>query len=179
MKAVCTVPHSFALIFLRLLGLLQNEVMTAYQFKAFRIINTLVWFLHPYSLTWLRRAATANITLRRTVQQRHNVHLHIVYIDGKKWWLWSGKKHAEECTKVRSSASLLLFIPFDVLFLLTLFAHLMKTQVLCCGWWACMLTRLIAHVRTHFIDQVYNTNRQKIYSFFFLGPKCLHLFVPN
>lgn len=36
-----------------------------------------------------------------------------------------GKKHAEECTKA-PPASLLLFILFDALFLVTLLANLMK-----------------------------------------------------
>lgn len=35
-------------------ALLENEMMTAYQIKVCQIINTLVWFLHPYFLDKIR-----------------------------------------------------------------------------------------------------------------------------
>lgn len=105
------------------------------------------------------------------MQQRHNVHLHIVYIDGKKWWLWRKKT----CWRMHQGPSCIFapLHPFWCSFPRDLVSEPNENTHRCFAtgsWHACWLYWLrmsACSLKIHFIKQIKN-----IFTFFLhLRPK--------
>lgn len=79
-----------AFFFFFLKALLQSEVMTAYRIKDRWIINTLVWFLHPYSLNMITAYCYRQHHIIASL--RGGADICIMFIEtARKWRLRSGR----------------------------------------------------------------------------------------
>ena len=123
----------FSFFFLK--ALLQSEVMTAYRIKDRWIINTLVWFLHPYSLNMITAYCYRQHHIMASL--RGGTGICIMFIEtARKWWLRRGRMLSNASRHHSPSIFSFPFIIFRCSSVLTLLALAVKSAW---SWVSCLL----------------------------------------